>query len=122
MIYVAAYLAVFMFIGHMVMGMKLYLKPMLDSDTEDIAKNVMHSVFHYMSIAMLLSAVFLVGRAHSLFSVSLDTVMFIGIFYLTCGVLQMVMAFMAKGPQGLVKMFQWTMFVPIGILAILSTI
>lgn len=122
MIYVCAYLSVFMLVGHLGVGIKMYLNPMRESNTEEVAKNVMHAVFHYMTIAMLLSAVYLVSFAHNLFPISIDVVRFIGIFYLTCGLTQMVMAILANGIKGLIKMFQWTMFLPIGILAILVTI
>jgi len=120
MIYVCAYLSVFMLIGHLTAGIKMYLNPMRESNTEEVAKNVMHAVFHYMTVAMLLSAVYLVSFAHDLFPISYDVVRFIGIFYLTCGLMQMVMAVSANGLKGLIKMFQWTMFLPIGILAILA--
>jgi hypothetical protein len=122
MIYICAYLSVFMLIGHLAAGMKMYLKPMLESNTEEVAKNVMHAVFHYMTIVMLLSAVYLVSFAHNLFPISLDIVRFIGIFYLVCGLTQMVMAISTNGMKGLMKMFQWTMFLPIGILAVLVTL
>lgn len=122
MIYICTYLSVFMFFGHIVMGIKLYLKPMLKSDTEDIAKSVMHAVFHYVSVIMLLSSITLILFAHNIVEMSSDVVLFIGVFYLGCGILQMIMAIVSKGLQGLIKMFQWTMFIPIGILAILSVL
>lgn len=122
MIYIAAYLSLFMLAGHLVMGIKLYLKPMLKSNTEDIASKVMHAVFHYMTIMMTMSAIGLVGFAHNLIEISSDVVLFIGIFYVACGLLQIGMAFESDGFKGLAKMFQWTMFVPIGLLSILSVI
>jgi len=122
MIYIAAYLSVFMFIGHMVMGIKLYLKPMLKSNTEDIASKVMHSVFHYVSIVMLMSAIGLIVFAHGISDLSSDVVMFIGVFYVSCGLLQFVMAMKTDGVKGLIKMFQWTMFLSIGILSILAVL
>ncbi len=122
MVYICAYLSVFMFVGHIVMGIKLYLKPMLSSDTEEIAKNVMHAVFHYVSVIMLFSSIALILYAHEIVEISSDVILFIGIFYLGCGILQMVMAIVSKGLQGLIKMFQWSMFIPIGILAIVSVV
>lgn len=122
MIYVCAYLSVFMLIGHLAVGMKMYLKPMRESNTEEVAKNVMHAVFHYMTIAMLLSAVYLVSFAHNLFPISIDVIRFVGIFYLACGLAQIAMAISVNGVKGLIKMFQWTMFLPIGILAILVSL
>lgn len=122
MIYVCAYLSVFMLVGHLAMGMKMYLTPMRESNTEETAKNVMHAVFHYMTIAMFLSAVYLVSFAHNLFPISIDVVRFIGIFYLSCGIIQVVMAILSNGINGLIKMFQWAMFLPIGILAVLVTL
>ena len=110
MIYVCAYLSMFMLMGHLAVGMKMYLKPMLESNTEEVAKNVMHAVFHYVTIAMLLSSVYLISFAHNLFPISIDVIRFIGIFYLTCGLTQIGMAISANGMKGLIKMFQWTMY------------
>jgi len=119
MIYICAYLSVFMLVGHLIFGMKLYLKPMCSSNTEETAKNVMHAVFHYITIAMSLSSIYLISFAHNLFPISVDVIGFIGFFYLACGVLQIIMAYISSGIKGLTKMFQWTMFLPIGILALL---
>ena len=70
MIYVAAYLSVFMVVGHLAFGIKWYLKPILGSDADKIPRTVMHAVFHYVTVLMLMSAVALVADAHGLIAVS----------------------------------------------------
>ena len=48
-------------IGHFTMGSKDFLKPILRSEADEIPKKVMHSLFHYMSVFMVLSTVILLG-------------------------------------------------------------
>ncbi|MBM3217025.1 hypothetical protein FJZ36_19190 [Candidatus Poribacteria bacterium] len=120
MAYAAAYLSVFMLIGHLIFGIKWYVKPILDSNADAVPRTVMHAVFHYMTVVMLVSAGALVIYAHDLMAVSPQVALFIGLIYLLCGIAQIVLVLAAAGPKGLVAMFQWTMFLPIGVLAILA--
>lgn len=120
MIFVVAYLSVFMLIGHLALGIPWYLNPVLKSDTAAIPKSVMHAVFHYMTVVMVLSATALVSFAHNLLTISPDVIRFIGIAYLLFGLTQIVIAVTSSGFKGLKDMFQWTMFLPIGILALLA--
>ena len=120
MIFVGAYLSVFMLIGHLALGIPWYLKPVLQSDAAVIPKSVMHAVFHYMTVVMVMSASALVTFAHNLLTISPDVVRFIGIGYILFGLTQIILAVSSNGFKGLIKMFQWTMFLPIGILALLA--
>ena len=120
MIFIGAYLSVFMLIGHLVFGIPWYLKPILKSDADIIPKTVMHAVFHYITIVLAISAVALVTFAHNLLTISPDVVRFIGIGYILFGLTQIVLVVTSSGFKGLIKMFQWTMFLPIGILALLA--
>lgn len=120
MLYVAAYLSLFMFIGHIFFGMPWYLKPMLKSSLENVPKTVMHAVFHYVTVFMFLSAVALIISAHSILPISIEIVKFIGINYIIFSLTQIIIVLLSKEQKGLVKMFQWTMFLAIGILAVLA--
>jgi len=51
--------AVFITVGHLTAGSKMYLKPMLQASFDDVAKKVNHCVFHYVSVYLVVSAVFL---------------------------------------------------------------
>jgi len=120
MIFVGAYLSVFMLIGHLVVGLPWYLKPVLKSDAGIIPKTVMYAVFHYMTVIMVMSSASLVAFAHKLLAISPDIVRFIGIAYILFGLTQIVIVVTSNGFKGLIKMFQWTMFLPVGILALLA--
>ncbi|MBU2602889.1 MAG: hypothetical protein KKA32_12115 [Actinobacteria bacterium] len=52
---VAAAVAAFTTVGHFVIGRKLYLLPMLAASFDEVARKVMHAVFHYVSVFLLLS-------------------------------------------------------------------
>lgn len=120
MLYLAAYFSLFMFIGHIYFGIPWYLKPILKSSLENVPKTVIHAVFHYVTVFMFLSAAVLIISAHSIFPISNDIVKFIGINYIIFGLTQIIIVLLSKEQKGLVKMFQWTMFLIIGILAVLA--
>lgn len=120
MIFFAAYLSILLLIGHFTAGMNMYVRPMLQSNTEDIPKYVMYTVFHYMSSAMMLCSICLVVFAHARYVLSPDVIRFIGIFYILCAITQITIAIRSSGLNGLLSMFQWAMFLPVGILALLS--
>ena len=58
-IFIAGVGAVFVTLGHFAVGSKLYLKPMLQASFDDVPKKVNHCVFHYVSVFLVLSAIFL---------------------------------------------------------------
>ncbi len=120
MIFVAAYLSVFMLVGHVVFGIPWYLRPVLESDVDAVPKTVAHAVFHYVTIVMLMSATALVAFSYDLFAVSPDVVRFIGSAYILFGLAQISLVITSNGFAGLAKIFQWTMFLPVGALALLA--
>lgn len=58
-ILIAAFTCAFTTIGHFAIGSKEFLVPMLNSNFDDVPKKVMHSVFHYVSVFLILSTVVL---------------------------------------------------------------
>lgn len=54
LILLAGILAALATIGHFTVGAKDFLKPVMNSDIDEIPKKVMQSLFHYMSIFSLL--------------------------------------------------------------------
>ncbi len=63
MIYICLFLSILILIGHLFAGYKMYVLPMLKSNTEDVAKNVMFSVFHYMTVILTISPIYLIAYA-----------------------------------------------------------
>ena len=82
---ISGIIAFFACIGHFTMGAKEYLKPILKADIEKVPQKVMQSVFHYMSVFMVLTTVALIlfSLGVNLFFKNIDDVVkIIGIIYL----------------------------------------
>ena len=47
--------------GHFPVDKRLFLAPMLGASFDQVPKKVMHCVFHYVSVFLILSTVFLFG-------------------------------------------------------------
>ena len=120
-IIVAGCIALFVVVGHFLFGIKWYLKPMLDSNTEIIPKATLQSVFHYVSVFLLLSSIvlLLIGFGKFEFHDNRYLVKFIGTNYLMYTLVQIIYSIKNKIPNPMIKMFQWTMFLPIGILCLI---
>lgn len=115
----AGIIATFTTIGHFTMGVKEYLKPMLDADFEAIPKQVMRAVFHYVSVYLITSTLALLGIGSGIIQ---DThpslvVQFIAINYTFFAIWQICIAATSHIPRGAAKMFQWVFFVIIATLA-----
>ncbi|MBT3271669.1 MAG: hypothetical protein HN368_00835, partial [Spirochaetales bacterium] len=99
----------------------LYLKPMLDAEFDLVPKATMQSVFHYISIFLVLSAAALILAGLEAFP-EIDTeilVKFIGANFILFALVQILYAFKNHVPKPLIAMFQWTLFLPIGVLCVL---
>jgi len=115
----AAAFAGFTTIGHFVMGTKWYLIPMLKSDMEPVAAKVMQAVFHYVSVFLILStaALFAVGLGKMPAEAGNYLAAFISANYALFAVWELVIAF-GSGIKGApIKMFHWTAFATISVLA-----
>ena len=117
----AQVLAAFVVVGHFAMRIKSYLAPMLGEEFDLIPKTVMQSVFRYVSVFLVLAAAALIlaGAGVLLGEETELLVQFIGICLLMFALVQVFYAFKSKVKNPLFKLFQWTLFLPIGILCIL---
>ncbi|WP_157601124.1 hypothetical protein [Persicobacter sp. CCB-QB2] len=110
--------------GHFTIGNKDFLKPVLESqDVGIIPRKVMHSLFHYMSVWMLISAVLLWGFAFDyafVFRSTEDVTLLIGICFLSFAMVQIPIAINSPIENGLLKMFQWIFWIIIGVCCLLS--
>ena len=52
---IAGIIALFAVIGHFTIGRKLFLMPTLKADFDVVAKKIMHCLFHYSSVWLVLS-------------------------------------------------------------------
>jgi hypothetical protein len=106
--------------GHFTAGRKMYLKPLLESDMEDVPKKVLHCVFHYVSTFLLLSilALFVSG------SMQIGRILsfFIAVNYSLFAVWQLGLIKQSGIERGMLKMFQWIFFILIAVLGFLGAI
>lgn len=120
-VFIAGIVALLAAIGHFTIGKKQFLGPMLNADFELVAKKVMHSVFHYVSVFLLLSAFFLImigsRGTRCVFDPSL-ILLFLGASYFLMALWQILIALTAK--VSLLKMFQWIFWLVIAVLIFLG--
>jgi hypothetical protein len=120
---VAGLVAAGVVVGHFLMGTKLYLAPMLAADFDAVARKVMHAVFHYVSVFLVLAAVVLLAAGSGCTGLGdlTGAVRFIAVSFLAFAVWQVVLALGSGIKQPLTRMFQWIPFLVIGILALMGT-
>ncbi len=119
MILISGLVAGFVNFGHFTVGRKDFLKPMLQADFDDVPKKVMHCVFHYISVFVVLSFIVLIaiGLGFSFGTANALLVKFIAINYFFFAITQIVIAATSKIPNGVIKLFQWIFFMLIAIFA-----
>ncbi len=118
-IFIAGVGAVCITLGHFTAGSKLYLKPMLQSSFDDLPKKVNHCIFHYVSVYLMLSALFLllIGIGYNNQADNSWLVKFIAVNYGFFAVVQIVTAATSGIPNAIFKMFQWILFVFVAVFA-----
>ena len=119
----AGILAALETIGHFAVGTKDFLKPVMESGIEEIPKKVMQSLFHYMSVFMILTTVILIAVAmgyNLIFENTKDVVKFIGFTYAGFAVIQFLIAFTSSIKGGIFKLFQWVFWILIALFSLIS--
>jgi hypothetical protein len=119
LILISGLFALFAVIGHFTMGTKSFLKPMMDASFDIVPKKVMQSVFHYISVFLILSAVALLLTGFG-FSFDLDSTLliwFIALNYSIFAIVQIIIALTSGVPNGATKLFQWVFWIIIAVLA-----
>lgn len=122
-IFIAGVGAVFITLGHFAVGSKLYLKPMLQASFDDVPKKVNHCVFHYVSVFLVLSAIFLllVGTGYANQTGTAWLIKFISLNYAFFAAVQVIIAATSGIQNAIFKMFQWTLFTFVAVFAWLGT-
>ena len=115
----AGLVGLFTTIGHFLIGSKEYLTPMLTASFELVPKKVMHSVFHYVSVFLILSTLALLSIGFGIVSDNQPSLLvrFIALNYAFFAIWQIAIALASDIEKGVFKMFQWVFFVIIAILA-----
>jgi hypothetical protein len=110
-------------IGHFAMGTKSFLNPVLTSNIDEIPKKVMESIFHYLSVLMILTSVVLLAISigyNITFESTADVVKIIGTIYACFAVVQLYIAATSSIKMGVFKLFQWIFWTLIAVFSFLG--
>lgn len=120
----AAILALMTTLGHFAVGSKQFLLPMLRADFDRVAQKVMHSVFHYVSVFLILStlALFVVALGNIAPAQGRLLTFFIALHYLLFALWQIGIALTSDLKKPLFKLFQWVFFVLIAFFGVLGIV
>lgn len=124
-IFISAIISFLAVVGHFTMGRKKYLLPVLESGIDLVPKKVMQSLFHYMSVFMVLATLILFAGSHHscpLYDYVHNMIKFIGIVYAFFALVQFIIALTSGIPGGVFKLFQWVFWALIALFAILGTL
>ena len=119
LVLISGLVAGFCTIGHFAIGSKQYLQPMMQATFDDVARKVMHCVFHYVSVYLVLSTIILlaVGIGYTFNSDTSLAVKFIAVNFALFAVSQLIVAATSKIQNAVFKMFQWIIFTVIAVTA-----
>lgn len=119
----AAIFAAMTTLGHFIVGSKEYLSPMLNSSMEPVPKKVMQAVFHYVSVFLILStfALFAVALGHVPGDAGYYLAAFIAANYAFFAAWELAIAFTSGIKNAPIKMFHWTFFTIIAVLAAIGS-
>ncbi|MBR8537464.1 hypothetical protein KDU71_17985 [Carboxylicivirga sediminis] len=118
MVLLAGVIAGLATLGHFTAGTKMYLKPFKACDLDVVPKNVILSVFHYVSVYQILSSLLLIMVGVNFENCMYDPTMvlnFIGMNYAFFALVQIIIALTSSVQGGLFKMFQWIFWVLIAL-------
>lgn len=119
----AGIVSLFAVIGHFTIGSKEFLNPVLDSGVDEIPKKVMQSIFHYMSVYMVLTTIILMAFSFGnrlIFSNTHDVVKGIALSYGGFAIVQFTIALTSPVKKGVIKLFQWVFWALIAFLCLIS--
>lgn len=121
----AGILAAMAAFGHLTAGRKLYLKPLMNSDLDEVPKRIMLSLFHYMSVFQVMSTLVLLagcGEQCMMYENVHDVVKFIGFNYALFAIVQFIIGAASPVKNGVLKMFQWMFWAFISTFALLGVL
>lgn len=124
-IFLSAIISLASLMGHFSLGRKRYLLPVLNSEIDVIPRKVMQSLFHYMSVFMVLSTIILFAGSHQscpLYDYVHNMIRFIGIVYAFFAFAQFIIGASSGIPGGVFKLFQWLFWILIALFAVLGTL
>ncbi|MGS0689009.1 hypothetical protein [Shewanella sp. 0m-4] len=104
-------------VGHFTYGRKHFLQPMQTAAFDPVAKVIMHCVFHYISVFLVLSSMVLLACSFNAISAmqSFGMLIFIALNFGLFAIWQIYIGFMSSLEMPFKYLFQWVFFVPISL-------
>ncbi len=122
-LFVAGLISLMAVAGHFAVGIKLFLRPIMKSNIDQVPKKVMQSLFHYMSVFMILSTIVLIVSSFGkcvLFNNSVYVLKFIGISYASFAVVMLIIALTSPIKGATFKLFQWVFWALIAVFTLMG--
>lgn len=104
------------FLGHFIYGLKFYLPK--TSGENQTAQLTTKAVFHYVSLLYILYLGYLTGHLAGAWQADQTLMLFLGLWFCGCGMVNLFYGVRA----GLLKIFQWVFFFPLGILLLVWSV
>jgi hypothetical protein len=105
---------------HVIAGGRSIVRPLLGSEVAAEPRRTLHVVWHMVTADLSISAVALLALAFAA-APSTALALFIGAQYLAYAVVFVVVALAADWPRPLLRLPQWMLLLPVGVLALLGS-
>ncbi|MCP9944026.1 hypothetical protein LUX12_03255 [Streptomyces somaliensis] len=120
-LFAAGLLAAATAVVHVVAGGRSVVRPLLGSSLPAEPRRTLHAVWHLVTADLSLSSVVLLALAWAS-EPSTPLVLFIAAQYAAYAVVFLVVALTADWPRPLLRLPQWMLLLPVGVLAFLGTV
>jgi hypothetical protein len=102
---------------HIVAGGKDVARPLLASSIDEVVKLTLYACWHLVSVALVLSSLALLASGAGLMRAPW-MVAFVSTLWLFFGSVFLVVTLSLAKPQGLLRLPQWILLLPVGILGL----
>ena len=118
----AAIIGLLTCLGHVTYGSKQYLLPILSSDLTPAVKAVLHCIFHFVSVFLVLSCMVLAACGVDVIAnmQGFGLVLFVALNFGIFAIWQLFFAFNSEIRLSSWHLFQWTPFASISILSLMG--
>ena len=105
---------------HVLLGGREVAAPLLRTELAETVKLTMYACWHLVSAALAVSAVGLLSAASN-GGQSGDLAVFVGTLWTLFGLVFLYLSLVLARPRGLFQYPQWTLLLPVGLLALLGS-
>jgi len=107
--------------AYVVAGGKEVARPLLEATMDETVKLTLYASWHLVSVSLSLSSLALLADGFGFFD-SPPIVAFISALWLLYGIVFLVVNYRIASPPGLLRLPQWILLLPVGLLGLLGAI